>query len=230
MTTLRADSSVAELPLFQGEDGGAIPTSALQSLSGYRVYRCGRNDIKSFIEKWHYSKSINGCTTDYCYQISSPSNVMVGALFYGMMAMAGQWKRFSDSPDNVIELRRLCCIDNTPKNIESFFVSKTLKMLKRDWRKDGVVVSYSDMEYGHNGTIYRASNFKCLGESRGANVIMWNGKKYHDKSIRAKYNGQIKPFAKRLRAALESGDAKYVSTKGKISFIYHLSGNNQQGG
>jgi hypothetical protein len=192
------------------------------------VYRCGRNDIKSFIEKWHYSKSINGCTSDYCYQISSPDNVMVGALFYGMMSMAGQWKRFSSIPDNVIELRRLCCIDNTPANIESFFVSRTLKMLRKDWRSDGIVVSYSDMEYGHIGTIYKASNFKCLGESRGAKVIMWNGKKYHDKSVRAKYNGKIKPFAEKLRDALKSGDAKYVSTKGKITFIYNLQPNNNK--
>ena len=221
--TLRADSSVAELPLFQGEDGGAIPTSALHNLKGWIVERCLRKHIESFIEKWHYSKSINGCTTSYCYRMFDANKIMVGAMFYGPMAMAGQYKRFSENNNDVIELRRLCCIDGTPKNAESFFISKSLKMLAKDWNKNGIVVSYSDMEYGHSGVIYRAANFECLGKSNGAKVIFWNGKKYHDKSLRAKYNGKIKPFALKLKLALQSGDAIIKNTAGKYTFIYKLN-------
>jgi len=223
MTNLRADSSVVELPLFQGEDGGAIPTSALHNLNGWIVERCLRNHIEPFIEKWHYSKSINGCSTSYCYRMFDANKLMVGAMFYGPMAMAGQYKRFSDNIENVIELRRLCCIDVTPKNAESFFISKSLKMLSRDWNKDGIVVSYSDMEYGHSGVIYRAANFECLGQSSGAKVILLGGKKYHDKSLRAKYNGKIKPFAEKLKLALQCGDAVFKNTAGKYTFIYRLN-------
>ena len=223
MTNLRADSSVAELPLFQGEDGGAIPTSALHNLNGWIVERCLRKHIQHFIEKWHYSKSINGCITQYCYRMLDANKLMVGAMFYGQMAMAGQYKRFSDDPNSVIELRRLCCIDGTPKNAESFFISKTLKMLSREWNKNGIVVSYADKEYGHYGTIYKASNFEYFGEIPGAKVFFWNGKKYHDKSIRAKYNGKIKPFALKLKQAIESGIATQSTTAGKHTFIYRLN-------
>ena len=128
MKNLRADSSVVELPLFQGENGGAIPTSALQNLKGWVVERCLRCHVEYFIEKWHYSKSINGCNTTYCYRMFDANRLMVGAMFYGSMAMAGQYKRFSDDPNKVIELRRLCCIDVTPKNAESFFISKSMKI------------------------------------------------------------------------------------------------------
>ena len=64
-----------------------------------------------------------------------------------------------------MELRRLCCIDNTPKNTESYFISKTLILL----RKIGIrkVLSLADPNYGHNGGIYKASNFTLLGEERG---------------------------------------------------------------
>jgi hypothetical protein len=223
MTILRADSSVVELPLFQGEDGGAIPTSALQNLNGWIVERCLRNHIEPFIEKWHYSKSISGCTTSYCYRMFDANKLMVGAMFYGPMAMAGQYKRFSSNPNDVIELRRLCCIDGTPKNAESFFISKSLKKLSKDWNKNGIVVSYSDMEYGHHGTIYKASNFEDLGTIPGAKVIIWNGKKYHDKSLRAKYNGALKPFAKRLNEAVKSGNAVFKQTAGKRTFVYRLN-------
>jgi hypothetical protein len=151
------------------------------------------------------------------------NKLMVGAMFYGPMAMAGQYKRFSSNPNDVIELRRLCCIDRTPKNAESFFISKSLKKLSKDWNKNGIVVSYSDMEYGHYGTIYKASNFESLGTIPGAKVIIWNGKKYHDKSLRAKYNGALKPFAKRLNEAVKSGNAVFKQTAGKHAFVYRLN-------
>jgi hypothetical protein len=143
-------------------------------------------------------------------------------MFYGRMAMANQWKRFSDSPDNVIELRRLCCIDDTPKNTESYFIGKSLRLLTKDWRKDGVVVSYADKEYGHTGTIYKASNFEMIGEVKGARVIVYGDRTYHDKAIRTKYKGDLKPFAKRLKAALEDGSAFYKQTKGKYTYVYRL--------
>ena len=130
-------------------------------LTAWVVKRVQRKDIAKFIETHHYSKSINGCIADFCYAIYDTQGVMKGALFYGRMAMANQWKRFGDSPDKVIELRRLCCVDDTPKNTESYFIGKTLRLLKNDWCK-GTVVSYADTEYGHQGIIYQASNFKCL--------------------------------------------------------------------
>jgi hypothetical protein len=220
------DSSTVELPLFQGEDGGAIPTSPLQTkdknFRGWLVERCFRRHIEGFIEKWHYSKSIRGCTTDYCYRLKDSCGLMIGAMFYGKLAMVGQWKRFSNDPARVIELRRLCLIDATPKNAESFFISKSLRLLRKNWRSDGIIVSYSDLEYGHTGIIYRASNFKIVGETRGIDVIIWNGKKYHDKSTRSYYKGKLKPFSQKLRDALESGEAKYEKTKGKIAYAYYL--------
>ena len=219
-------SSVAEFPLFQGEDGGAIPTPSLQNadknLKGWMVERCLRKHIEPFIERWHYSKSIKGCTTHFCYRLVDGLGKMAGGLFYGPMAMAGQWKRFSTESEKVIELRRLCCRDETPKNAESFFISKSLKLLKKDWRKDGIVVSYADKEYGHCGTIYKASNFANHGEIAGASVIVWKEKRYHDKSLRNKYNNQPKPFARRLADAIKSGEAKYHKTKGKVVYVFDL--------
>jgi hypothetical protein len=191
------------------------------ALQGWYVKRVERKEVRDFIEKWHYSGNINGCIADFCYALYNTDDEMVGAMFYGRMAMANQWKRFSETPENVIELRRLCCIDDTPKNTESFFIGKSLRLLKKDWC-EGIVVSYADKEYGHGGTIYKASNFKMVGEINGARVIMHNGKRYHDKTIRTKYKGELKPFAKRVKDALESGEAYYKKTAGKFTYIYHL--------
>lgn len=186
----------------------------------FKVIECDRNFIKDFIETYHYSKSINGCITDYCYALLN-GDILIGALFYGRLAMANQWKRFADNPKEVIELRRLVCIDDTPKNTESFFIAKTLKLLKKSWN-GSIVVSYADLEYNHVGTVYKASNFSYLGLSKGANVICFNNKLYHDKAIRTKYKGELKPFAKRLKEALDSGEAFYKKTKGKHTYIYNI--------
>lgn len=196
------------------------------ALDGYSVKRTTRKDITKFIENWHYSKSINGCISDFCYALYNNYGEMVGAMFYGRMAMANQWKRFSDKESDVIELRRLCCIDDTPKNAESFFIGKSLRLLKNDWG-GSIVVSYSDKEFNHRGTIYKASNFIQLEDIPGAKVIIHNGKRYHDKTIRTKYKGELKPFAKRIKTALENGEAYYKKTKGKCTFSYSLEKRNK---
>ena len=191
------------------------------ALRGWTVKRVTRQEVRDFIETWHYSKSINGCIADFCYALTDSEGEMKGAMFYGRMAMANQWRRFGDSESEVIELRRLCCVDDTPKNAESFFIGRSLKMLRREWGR-GLVVSYADKEYGHGGVIYKASNFKQLEDIKGANVIMHNGKRYHDKTIRTKYKGELKPFAKRIKDALECGDAYYKKTAGKCTYVYQL--------
>jgi len=218
-----ADSLTVEQPLIQEVDGGAIPTSALhKNLNGWKVERCLIKHIKNIILKNHYNKSICGCTPQFCYRLTTPEGKTAGGLFYGQMAMANQWKRFASKKENVIELRRLACINETPKNAESFFISHSLRLLKKHWNKNGVVVSYADKEYGHEGIIYKASNFKNLGFVKGAKVIIWNGKKYHDKSLRSKYKGLLKPFSKKLNEALKTKDAIIKTTAGKVCYIREL--------
>ncbi len=84
------------------------------------------------------------------------------------------------------------------------------------------VVSYADAEHGHTGVIYKVSNFILEGKRAGAKVIIHNGKSYHDKAIRTKYKGELKPFAKRLLEALENGTAVYKQTAGKYCYVYKL--------
>ena len=183
---------------------------------------CSRSEIAEFIERNHYSGSINGCIADFCFRLDRGEE-MIGAAFFGRMAMRNQWKRFADSEDEVTELRRLCCVDDTPKNTESFFIGSMLRWLKKN-TPIKVVVSYADLEHGHEGTIYKASNFEFDGFRKGAKVIVHNGRRYHDKAIRKTYKGELKPFAKRLKQALEDGTAHYETTKGKNAYTYALRG------
>ena len=206
---------------------GDVVEVAPLSVKKFKVLPCNRDEITSFIQRWHYSGSINGCISDFCFKLTHNGQI-IGAAFFGRMAMANQWKRFSKSETDVIELRRLCCIDDTPKNTESYFIGHMLRWLRKNTNLR-VVVSYADMEHSHTGTIYKASNFECWGKQAGAKIIMWNGKRYHDKAIRTKYKGKLKPFAQKLKNALAAGEANYQTTAGKVTYVYFLRPNAADG-
>jgi hypothetical protein len=110
----------------------------------------------------------------------------------------------------------LCCIDDTPKNTESYFIGHTLRWL-RDNTEIKKVISYADETYNHKGVIYKASNFKHLGMTKNGKVIVYKNKLYHDKTIRTK-----KPYAERIKTALDNGTAHYRDTLGKHIYMYEL--------
>jgi len=188
------------------------------------VEPCERVEVRDFIEKWHYSQSINGVMTTYCFKMTY-NGELIGAMLYGRLGMANTWKKYADSEEQLLELRRLCCIDDTPKNTESYFIGKTLKWLKKNTEVNKVV-SYADMDYNHEGTIYKASNFAYLGTTSKGRRIKHGERIYHDKAIRTKYNGKLKPFALRLKTALEEGEAYYIKSQGKHIYLYDVRGRN----
>lgn len=195
-------------------------TNSFRKTKDWAVQLVSRADVREFIEANHYSKSINGLMVSYAFALTF-ENKVVGAMLYGKMAMANAWKKYGSSADAAIELRRLCLVDDTPKNTESWFIAETLRWIKKNTDVE-VIVSYADPNYGHSGIIYRASNFKHIGMTASGKVIMHNGKKYHDKAIRTKYKGELKPFAKRLKQALEDGDAFYEKQLPKHVYLYRL--------
>lgn len=186
----------------------------------YIFQHCNRSEIVDFIEKNHYSHNMNGVMSTYCFKILD-GDLLVGAMVFGNLGMASVWKKYAEKPEDIIELRRLVCIDDTPRNTESWFIGNALRWLKKN-TKIKIVISYADNTQGHSGVIYKASNFKKIGETNVGKMIEYNGRTYHDKTIRTKYNGKLKPFAVRIKDALLDGSAKYITTKSKNIFIYQL--------
>jgi hypothetical protein len=191
------------------------------SVKNYVIKLIDRKVAKPFVEKWHYSKNINGLRISYCFGLYDNNN-LIGVSIFGSPAMNNQASKWNPSnPKKLLELRRLCCIDETPKNTESYFIGRCLKWLRKNTDIE-VIISYADMTYNHEGIIYKATNFKHVGFTPGGRVIMYQGKRYHDKTIRTKYNGRLKPFAQRIKDALETGEAYYTKTEGKHIYYYKL--------
>ena len=187
----------------------------------YTVHTCNREEIVAFIEHNHYSHNLNGVMVKYAFKLLDKSGSLVGAMVYGGLGMANAWKKYAQNPDDVIELRRLVLIDDTKRNAESYFIGASLRWLRKNTNIK-TVISYADPNHGHIGVVYKASNFEFLGKTSSGRVIKYGDKLYHDKAIRTKYKGELKPFAKRLKLALECGDAVYINTKPKIIYRYSL--------
>lgn len=171
MTILRADSSVVELPLFQGEDGGAIPTSALQlkSFSDLLVREIPYRLAMDVIVKNHYLHRECPCSIAFGLFVDSKnnhglidSNKLVGVIVFGKPSSYTLCNGIcgKDESSNVIEFNRLWVNDSMPKNTESFFVSKAIKKCPYQ-----IIVSFADSEQGHIGYIYQATNWIYTGIS-----------------------------------------------------------------
>jgi hypothetical protein len=76
--------------------------------------------------------------------------------------------------------------------------------------------------------VYKATNFEYMGETSAGRVIMWNGRRYHGKTLRNKHNGKLKPVAIELKNALDNGSAEYVETLTKNIYIYRFKKRKQK--
>jgi len=116
---------------------------------------------REFTEKHHYSKTCpNGIVN---FGLFYNGNLIGAAVFGQVIGRFQAQKYYPKNPDKLIELRRLCCIDKTKRNTESFFLGKCFKLLKKTEYE--AILSLADTNYGHEGTIYKATNFTLLGQT-----------------------------------------------------------------
>jgi len=194
------------------------------ALQGYWVQETTFNHtVRKFLKRWHYSDYVN-IQAKHTFCLFREGNFgipeMVGVCVYTRPAgpTAGQ-SYYPEAPDKVLELRRLCLIDETPKNAESFFVSRSIKWLKQntDWE---FILSYADMEQGHSGVIYRASNFEYLGVTGAGKTLEVDGKKFHIRTL----SMLDRPYGVEINRRYKEKDpnVKVLETLPKNIYTYRL--------
>ena len=131
-----------------------------------------------FLNK-HYAKRIPNIV--HCLGLYNTDKVLEGVISFGLPAsrplVKGSFKgKFEDI---FLELNRLCINDNLEKNVLSFFVSQSIKLLE----KPKVIVSYADTSQGHNGYIYQATNWIYTGLSDVHREWRMYGSNIHSKNV-----------------------------------------------
>ena len=190
------------------------------SVTDFTVEYINRKALVSFIEKHHYSHNVNGIHSYHHFGLYTEGNFglpkMIGAMMYAMPSMPATAAKYNPiNPSRCMELRRLVCIDDTPKNTESYFIGKTLRWLKQNTDIE-VIVSFADQHYGHAGTIYKASNFEYLGETAAGQVLMVDGREMHSRSL----NQKDRPYGRELKRRYDAGDENIFFKKRKPKHIY----------
>ena len=85
---------------------------------------------------------------------------LVGCIIYGLPASPNVCRGICGEEyfNDVIELTRLWIDDCVGKNGESFLIGNTIKMLDKK-----IIISYSEPDFGHVGTVYQATNWIYTG-------------------------------------------------------------------
>ena len=146
----------------------------------YTIKRIDCKTAKEYIRKNHYS---HGCHNgpSPCYGLFEGDSLIGVLMFATPCSENVRSSIFGEQyKDAVTELHRLHILDVTPKNTESWFITRCLKKLKEDKPQIKAVISFSDSTEGHDGTIYKATNAYRIGETGSATFyIDENGRLRH---------------------------------------------------
>tara|TARA_B100000287_G_scaffold431096_1_gene487677 strand:- start:701 stop:1318 length:618 start_codon:yes stop_codon:yes gene_type:complete len=194
-------------------------------VSEFWIEQINYQTAKPFVKKWHYSESVKGLHVSFSFGLYSSDGKfglpkMLGVMLYGVPAMPDVSKKYCpDEPEVVLELNRLCCIDDTPKNTESYFIGQTMKWIKRN-SKYKVILSFADPAEGHEGTIYKATNFIHKGMTAGANALYVDGERLHQRMLTKKC-----PKGDEIRRRIKDGNDENIwkeKLPPKHVYIYYL--------
>ena len=126
-----------------------------------------RQDVEVFIKRHYLQKFPTGIKKIYAiYKKESEGKKMVGMIIYGSpFNTAGKFLEPEINHSEILELKRLYIDDIGVKNLESFAIGQSLKLLKRDEPTTKIVITFADDVQGHVGGIYQATNAIYLGKS-----------------------------------------------------------------
>jgi hypothetical protein len=168
----------------------------------YEIKTISCKSAMEVLVKNHYLHRKCPCTHAYGLFDTKTLNLwgvpeMVGCITYGTPSSSPLRKGVCGEEEqyNVIELTRLWIQDGTPKNAESFLIGNTIKLIDKE-----IIVSYAEMEQGHLGIVYQATNWIYTGLS--AKRTNWTvegldkhshtlADKYTSKEIRQKYGDKF---------------------------------------
>lgn len=176
-------------------------------------------DVRGVISLLHYSRSMPD-STKFVYG-AFIKDKLIGVVCFGMGTSKNQYTSVVQDIKNgeYLELTRLWCMHNAPKNTESMIISRALSMLPKEIK---LILSYADSSRGHCGIIYQATNWYYLGTSKGNNKRLMdkNGQELHSRLI-SLYR-QRHPELKKIstQQLLDMHGWKYTDCGVKHRYVY----------
>jgi len=179
-----------------------------------------RSECEPFIIGIHYAH--RWCSISYSYGLFDDDE-LVGIVTYGTPPSAPLKRGIAgdDMKGDVLELNRLCLKYNR-KNEASKLISASLKLLP----KGKIIISFADISQGHNGCVYRASNFGYYGLSAKRTDWKVKGKEHlHGQTIADEFRG-VKNRARAMRD--KYGDDFYLAPRPRKHRYIYVTGSKLQ--
>lgn len=143
-------------PLFQADEGGSIPTSALR----FFISPVAHSVAESWIEQWHYSHRMpTGKNIPFALW---DNHEIYAVIVYGIGVNPYQAKFLG--VETVLEIKRMARSEPRLDYPLSRFISITIGFVRKQSMVDAII-AFADPEQGHEGTVYKAAGFKLEGKS-----------------------------------------------------------------
>lgn len=139
--------------------------SKLKSPKELLVKKIENSFANNWVLRHHYLKRKIYIARNVCYGAFA-SDFCVGVVMFGYPV----WTTYKgivppNLPGEVPELLRLSTVLGLPRNSESYFCSRAMRMMKMDWKEESgfvpkAITSLCDLSQGFNGALYKALNFR----------------------------------------------------------------------
>lgn len=178
---------------------------------------CEHDAVVFACKNWHYSHSV---PAGKLVKIGVwESGIFKGVVVFSRGANKSIASPYSLNQSEVCELTRVALTKHYAPVTQ--IVSIAIKMLRKLCPDLRLIVSYADIDRGHEGIIYKAGNWIYEGMKTGShlNSFILFGKKTHKRTLAGKYGAgsQKLSFLKTL-----DPKASEFESKGKHKYLYIL--------
>lgn len=151
-----------------------------------KMERIDNDAARLFMSRHHYTHTCPKPVLAYgVYHNGKMQCCVVYGRPVGKNLSSSIWEGGNDN--ECLELVRLFSYDECPKNIESWSISNSIKMIRRDMPQIKVLVSYADTGAGHIGYIYQASSWQYIGIGSSEHKIFIDGERQHRRTLYSRY-------------------------------------------
>lgn len=162
------------------------------SLKGYVIKPITYRDAMRIVVENHYLH--RKCPCSFAFGLFEPeprdtgglfhTEKLVGVICYGTPSSCTLRSGVcgGEESNNVIELTRLWICDSVGKNGESYLIGNTIPLVKKE-----IIVSYAEIQQGHVGTVYQATNWIYTGLSAKRKSWTVEGLDKHCQTLSDKY-------------------------------------------
>ena len=125
---------------------------------------CLGNEARKAVEQWHYSHVCPAFT--FGYSFFTPDSRFIGVVLFGRGANRNIGSPYGLEQSQVLELVRVALNGLQGHGNTSRIVAAAIRQVRKDAGASlKMLVSYSDQDQGHAGTIYQATNWVYAGQT-----------------------------------------------------------------